>query len=137
MREKNMMLYTTATNGEKTFGLMPVNMDCPFNEAIYMPKLEALAVLSKSTRDTFTMMERLDENGEVSVVAVKDKDKGGLKQVTKQQRVQVSTPWEYFIHEKDEIVNFIKTHAGNADSFDYYKFMTKLETVEAPKIITS
>jgi hypothetical protein len=102
-----------------------------------MPKLEALAVLSKSTRDTFTMMERLDENGEVSVVAVKDKDKGGLKQVTKQQRVQVSTPWEYFIHEKDEIVNFIKTHAGNADSFDYYKFMTKLETVEAPKIITS
>ncbi len=132
-----MMLYTTATNGEKTFGLMPVNMDCPFNEAIYMPKLEALAVLSKSTRDTFTMMERLDENGEVSVVAVKDKDKGGLKQVTKQQRVQVSTPWEYFIHEKDEIVNFIKTHAGNADSFDYYKFMTKLETVEAPKIITS
>ncbi len=131
------MLYTTATNGEKTFGLMPVNMDCPFNEAIYMPKLEALAVLSKSTRDTFTMMERLDENGEVSVVAVKDKDKGGLKQVTKQQRVQVSTPWEYFIHEKDEIVNFIKTHAGNADSFDYYKFMTKLETVEAPKIITS
>ena len=137
MKEKNMMLYTTATNGEKTFGLMPVNMDCPFNEAIYMPKLEALAVLSKSTRDTFTMMERLDENGEVSVVAVKDKDKGGLKQVTKQQRVQVSTPWEYFIHEKDEIVNFIKTHAGNADSFDYYKFMTKLETVEAPKIITS
>lgn len=131
------MLYTTATNGEKTFGLMPVNMDCPFNEAIYMPKLEALAVLSKSTRDTFTMMERLDENGEVSVVAVKDKDKGGLKQVTKQQRVQVSTPWEYFIHEKEEIVNFIKTHAGNADSFDYYKFMTKLETVEAPKIITS
>lgn len=132
-----MMLYTTATNGEKTFGLIPVNMECPFNEAIYMPKLEALAVLSKSTRDTFTMMERLDENGEVSVVAVKDKDKGGLKQVTKQQRVQVSTPWEYFIHEKDEIVNFIKTHAGNADSFDYHKFMTKLETVEAPKIITS
>jgi len=137
MKEKNMMLYTTATNGEKTFGLMPVNMDCPFNEAIYMPKLEALAVLSKSTRDTFTMMERLDENGEVSVVAVKDKEKGGLKQLTKQQRVQVSTPWEYFIHEKEEIVNFIKTHAGNADSFDYYKFMTKLETVEAPKIITS
>lgn len=131
-----MMLYTTATNGDKTFGLMPISADCPFNEAIYMPKLEALAVLSKSTRDTFTMLERLDDNGQPTSVMIKDKEKGA-KQITKQQRVQVSTPWEYFIHETDEIREFIKTHAINADTFDYHKFMTKLETVEAPKIITS
>ena len=131
-----MMLYTTATNGVKTFGLMPTDDTCPFNEAIYMPKMEALAVLSRTTRDTFTMLERLDENGEVSLITVKDKEKGGNRQVTKQQRVQVQSPWEYFINEKDEIREFIKLHAINADTFDYAKYMTSLETVESPKIIT-
>ena len=133
----NMMLYTTATNGEKTFGLLPIDDSCPFNEAIYMPKLDALAVLSKTTRDTFTMLERLDENGEVMSTVVKDKEKGGMKQVVKQQRMQVATPWEYFIHEKDEIKKFIKTFAINADDFEYEKFMTKLETVDTQKIIMS
>lgn len=133
----NMMLYTTATNGEKTFGLLPINDSCPFNEAIYMPKLDALAVLSKTTRDTFTMLERLDENGEVMSTVVKDKEKGGMKQVVKQQRMQVATPWEYFIHEKDEIRKFIKTFAINASDFEYEKFMTKLETVDTQKIIMS
>lgn len=131
-----MMLYTTATNGVKTFGLMPTDDTCPFNEAIYMPKMEALAVLSRTTRDTFTMLERLDENGEVTLTTVKDREKGGNRQVTKQQRVQVQSPWEYFINEKDEIREFIKLHAINADTFDYAKYMTSLETVESPKIIT-
>lgn len=134
MKKNNMMLYTTATNGVKTFGLMPTDDTCPFNEAIYMPSLEALAVLSKTTRDTFTMLERLDENGETSLTTVKDKEKGGNRQVTKQQRVQVQSPWEYFINEKDEIREFIKLHAINADTFDYAKYMTSLETVESPKI---
>lgn len=132
---KNMMLYTTATNGEKTFGLIPLNTSCPFNEAIYMPKLEALAVLSKSTRDTFTFLERLDENGEVQTSIVKSKE--GSRQVEKKQRVQVASPWEYFIHEKMEIRDFIKTFAINADEYDYNKYMTSLEVVEKPKIIVS
>ncbi len=131
------MLYTTATNGEKTFGMIPLSADCPFNEAIYMPRLEALAVLSKSTRDTFTMLERLDENGDPTLVVKKDKKTGAMTQQPKQQRVQVAGPWEYFIHEKDEIREFVRTFAINADSFDYHKFMTSLETVEAPKIIES
>jgi hypothetical protein len=131
---KNMMLYTTATNGDKTFGMLPLNSDCPFNEAIYMPKLEALAILSTSNRDTFTMLERLDENGEPAMSVVKERN-GGSKQIPKQQRMQVSSPWEYFIHEKDEIVDFIKTMGVNAETFDYFKFMTTLETVEQPKII--
>jgi len=134
-KEKTMMLYTTATNGEKTFGMIPLNTSCPFNEAIYMPKLEALAVLSKSTRDTFTFLDRLDENGEAQNSVVKTKE--GSKQVEKKQRVQIASPWEYFIHEKVEIRDFVKTFAVNADEFDYNKYMTTLEVVEKPKIIMS
>lgn len=125
--QKAMMLYTTATNGEKTFSLYPLSQDCPFNEAIYMPKLEALAVLGKATRDTFTMVERLDENGNSMVQT----GKGG-KNEAKMQRVQVQSPWEYFIHEKDEIRAFIKANAVNEDSFNYDQYMTNLEV---PKII--
>jgi hypothetical protein len=128
--EKTMMLYTAATNGEKTFSLLPLSADCPFNEAIYMPKLEALAVLGKTTRDTFTMLERLDENGN----PVGQTGKGAEGDKAKMQRVQLATPWEYFIHEKDEIRAFIKATAINEDTFNYTVYMTELEV---PKIITT
>lgn len=127
--EKTMMLYTTATNGDKTFSLIPLHADCPFNEAIYMPKLEALAILGKSTRDTFTMLERLDENGNPSGQT----GKGSDGSQPKMQRVQLATPWEYFIHEKDEIRAFIKANAINEETFNYDQYITTLET---PKIIT-
>ncbi len=127
--EKTMMLYTTATNGDKTFSLIPLHADCPFNEAIYMPKLEALAILGKSTRDTFTMLERLDENGNPSGQTGKGSDGSQAKM----QRVQLATPWEYFIHEKDEIRAFIKANALNEETFNYDQYITTLET---PKIIT-
>jgi len=128
-----MMLYTTATNGDKTFSLMPLNDSCPFNEAIYMPKLEALAVLSKSTRDTFTMVERLDENGN----PVGQTGKGSKGEEAKMQRVQIASPWEYFIHEKNEIRDFVYANAINADTFEFQKYMTTLEVVEQPKIIVN
>jgi hypothetical protein len=131
--EKTMMLYTTATNGEKTFSLMPLHESCPFNEAIYMPKLEALAVLGKSTRDTFTMIERLDENGNPTGQT----GKGSELDKPKMQRVQMSTPWEYFLHEKSEIRDFIFTNAVNAETFEFQKYMTTLEVVDQPKIIVS
>ena len=127
------MLYTTATNGDKTFSLMPLTDSCPFNEAIYMPKLEALAVLSKSTRDTFTMVERLDENGNPTAQT----GKGAKTEEAKMQRVQIASPWEYFIHEKDEIRDFVISNAINADTFEFQKYMTALEVVEKPKIIVN
>jgi len=130
---KTMMLYTAATNGEKTFSLIPLTESCPFNEAIYMPKLEALAILSKSTRDTFTMVERLDENGNPTAQT----GKGSKPDEAKMQRVQIASPWEYFIHEKDEIRDFVINNAINADTFEFQKYMTTLEVVEKPKIIVN
>lgn len=126
---KTMMLYTTATNGSKTFGMMPLSNDCPFNEAIYMPTLEALAVLSKSTRDTFTMMDRLDENGN----PVAQTGKGADHTKPKAQRIQISSPWEYFIHEREEILAFVKENAINADSYDFAKYMTTDSNIEVVK----
>lgn len=128
-----MMLYTTATNGVKTFGMIPLSTDCPFNEAIYMPTLEALAVLGKSTRDTFSMLERLDENGNPTPQA----GKGADPSKPKMQRVQLSTPWEYFIHEADEIKDFVRKNAVNADSFNYEQYFKNESGIEVvPQIIT-
>jgi hypothetical protein len=124
--DKKMMLYTTATNGTKTFGMIPLVADCPFNEVIYMPSLEALAVLSKNNRDTFTMLERLDENGNEILQSGKNADVTKAKM----QRVQLKTSWEYFIHEKNEILEFINLNAVNNDTFPFLKYLTELEIVE-------
>ena len=127
--EKTMLLYSTATGSVKTFGMMPLSTDCPFNEAIYMPTLEALAVLGKSTRDTFTMMERLDENGNPT----QQTGKGADPTKAKMQRTQISSPWEYFIHEKDEITNFVKTNAVNHETFDFQQYIKSDSNIEVVK----
>lgn len=127
--EKTMMLYTSATGGEKTFSLMPIHADCPFVEAIYMPKLEALAILSKSTRDTFTMMERLDDFGNPQMDLVKTDD-GKKSQQNKVQRIQVASPWEYFIHELDEIRSFVKANAVNSDDFNFNQYIKSESGIE-------
>jgi hypothetical protein len=131
--EKTMMLYTTATGGVKTFALIPLNANCPFNEAIYMPNLEALAVLGKTNRDTFTMMERLDENGNPTPQS----GKGADATKPKVHRVQISSPWEYFVHEKDEIKEFVRNNAVNADSYDYLQYMKSESDIEVVKTIIS
>ena len=128
-----MMLYTTATNGKKTFGLIPLTSECPFNEVIYMPTLEALAVLSKNTRDTFSMLERLDENGN----PIGQSGKGGDASKAKMQRTQLKTSWEYFIHEKNEILDFINLNAINANTYPFLNYLTELEIVDQNKIIVT
>lgn len=129
-----MMLYTTATNGVKTFAMIPLSSDCPFNEAIYMPTLEALAVLGKTTRDTFSMLERLDENGNPT----QQTGKGADVSKAKMQRVQISTPWEYFVHEKNEIIDFIKRNTLNSDTFNFNQYFKNESNIEVvPQIITS
>lgn len=129
---KNMMLISSAFRNAKSYSLVPVAQDCPYVEAMYDPSSSILAVITKTKKDSFHMVPRLDENGQPMRLKAPSPETG---KVIKEQRVTVETFSEFYITEKEEIDNFIKIFAINSDSFDYGSMMVDTSKIETSKII--
>ena len=130
---QNMLLVTSSFRGVKSFNLAAVTEDCPYVEAMYDPSSGVLAVINKTTKQSFHMMPRLDDSGQPQKLKVPNKETG---KVYKEQRVTIDTFAEFYITEKEEVENFIGIFAINASSFKYKDYMVDVkETPEPSKII--
>lgn len=131
--KRSMLLISSRRDGAPTFRMMPIESDCPFIEAVYVPQAQALVVFHKHAVEGLHMVPQLDGNGD-PVRATKPRADGNPY---KQERKTLSTSHEAYITEKEEIKNFVKMFAANPD-FDYEKFMVTPQIVmpETPKIIT-
>jgi hypothetical protein len=79
-----------------------------------------LGIVSKSKKDTFHWIPRVDADG----IPVTTKNKSlATQQPFQQQRVQLDTYHEYYIRNKEAIIEFIEMHICN--TFDYSKFFKK------------
>jgi len=126
MTSKSMMLSSSLSYDEKpTFQLIPVDANCPYLEAIYVPEKKALVVISKERRNSFHMLPKLDETGMPMVVGKSRPNE------FRQQRVSVETFYEYYIRTTGEIKSFVDMFAINSDTFDYDMYLVK-DMVEAP-----
>lgn len=117
--QPTMILITSAMQGEKTFKLMPIHKDCPFNEGIFMPEGRILVMMSREKKESVHMLPRLDENGD----PMKAKDKRLNGKTYKETRVHLETYTEHYLAEKEEIISLIKMIAVNADTYDFQKYM--------------
>ena len=79
------------------------------------------------------MVPKLDDNGdEVTLKIAKRKNGKDIKE----QRVMMDTHAEYYISEKEEIVNIVNGFAINADSFKIEDYFGE-EAVKASKPLTA
>ena len=108
---KNMMIYSSKWNEKQTFRMMPIDSNCPFNEAIFDPEQKVLAVVSKDNKDKPMMMPRLNDRGDL--VATK---RANGEQGWQEQRVILSAYYEYYLEDINDIVAFVKRFAVNDDS---------------------
>ena len=125
-----MKLITCPWQGQKSFRLMPVSKDCPYTEGLYDPNGKVLVLISVLKKESFHMVQRLDDDGNPIPTV-----KGG--KVAKQERKLLETFTEYYITEKVEIEEAIKDHAVNADTFDFASHLNAsplIAEVEKPKI---
>jgi len=132
----SMLLITSTWGQEKTFKMIPVTPQSPFNEAIYDPANKVLALVGKDKKETFHMMPKLNELGDPQTLKIGKRDNG---KSFAEQRVSLDTYYEYFIEEPTEITDFVKMFAINADSFDfdvYLKTETKEEQPSSPLILS-
>lgn len=105
---KNMMIYSAKWNDKDTFRMMPVTLDCPYNEVIFDPEQGVLAVVSKDQKEKPLMMPRINDRGDVIPAKRANGEQGW-----QEQRVIMKAYYEYYLENESDIKAFIETFASN------------------------
>ncbi len=126
---KSMLLVTSTWGSKKTFKLIPALSDCPYNEAIFDADNKVLAVISKEKKESLHMLAKLNEFGDPQTMKIGRRANG---KDYAEERKTLETFYEYYVENVNEVENFIKMFAINADSFDYAQYF-----VEEPKTAPS
>lgn len=128
--EKSMMLISSTWNKGKTFRMIPVNMDCPFNEAIYDPDQGVLAVISKECKEQFQLVPKFTDKGDISYLKA-NRENG--KNYAEERRA-IDTWYEYYIETEGDIQAFIE-HFGFNSEFDYKQYIKKRDDAVIPPVV--
>jgi hypothetical protein len=125
---KSMMLVTGSWGNNKTFKMIPVTPECPFNEAIFDRDSKVLALIGKEKKQSMHMVAKLDDNGDVKTLKL-GRRAGGKEYA--EERKTLETYYEYYVENPEEIISLIDMFAINADKFDFTQYMESA-TVEQP-----
>jgi hypothetical protein len=124
----SMMLVTSSWGNDKTFKLLPITPECPYNECIFDVSTKVLAVIGKEKKESFHMLPKLSDEGDVQFMKIGKRNNG---KDYKEERKMLQTFYEYYVEHPQEIIDFLNMFAINAESFDYTQYLEK--KVEEPK----
>jgi len=130
---KSMMLVTSTWGSKKTFKLIPVTADCPYNEAIFDADNKVLAVISKEKKESLHMLAKLNEFGDPQTMKIGRRANG---KDFAEERKTLETFYEYYVENISEVENFINMFAINADSFDYKQYFVEEKPATPSSIVT-
>ena len=122
---KPMLLVSSVFADKKSFRLIPIVDNAPFSEGIYDIESKVLVLMSNRTKESFHLVPKLDDNGDM-VKANKARPNGKLY---REERRNLNTFTEYYVMEKDEIVDMIKRLADNSDTFNYDKYLNNVDII--------
>ena len=110
--QQSMFVYNTDWHGSKTFRMVPIDLNCPFNEVIYDPETKVLAVVSKEYKEKPQMFPKLNDKGAVILkqgATVLDNPNSFVE-----DRVFMDTYYEYYIDTLEDIKDFVDYFAMNS-----------------------
>lgn len=128
------MLVTGSWSTQKTFKLIPVSAECPYNEAIFDRDSKILALIGKEKKQSMHLIAKLDDNGDVKPMKIGRRSNG--KEYA-EERKTLETYYEYYIENPDEIKTIVNMLACNADTFDFNQYLEQAnEKMSASNLIT-
>lgn len=129
------MLITGAWEAKRTFKLIPVTPESPYNEAIFDLDAKVLALIGKEKKQSMHMVPKLDDFGDLKPMKIGRRPNGKEYQ---EERKTIETYYEYYLDTPEEIREIINLLAINADSFDFNQYLeapvSKIDT--APSLVT-
>lgn len=117
---KNMLIVSTYWGEAKSFKLIPVTNDCPYLEVMYDSTTGLLAVISKSKKQVFHNVPKIDDNGDMIYMKMGKRENG---KNYKEERRTIETFQEYYLIEESEIIDFVNTFGVNSDEFNYMVYV--------------
>lgn len=120
-----MLLISSVFADKKSFRLIPMTNDSPFSEGIYDIESKVLVLMSNRTKESFHLVPKLDDNGDM-VKAGKARPNGKLY---REERRSLDTFTEYYVMEKEEIIDMIKRLAENESTFNYMSYLNNVDIV--------
>lgn len=114
------MLVTGSWGNNKTFKMIPVTNECPYNEAIFDRDGKVLALIGKEKKQSFHMLPKLTDMGDVQTLKIGRRANG---KDYAEERKALETYYEYYIENPEEIEQVVKSLAINADTFDFKQYM--------------
>ena len=133
---KSMLLITSTWGQGKTFKLIPLTEECPYNEVIFDPENKMLAIISKEKKESLHMLAKLNEYGDPIKMKIGRRDNG---KDYSEERKTLESFYEYYLEDANEIKSFLEMVAVNYNEFDVAKYLEvqtpKIEAV-ANKIVT-
>lgn len=130
---KSMMLVTGSWGNNKTFKLIPVTPECPYNEAIFDRDSKVLALIGREKKQSMHMLAKLNDLGDVQRLKVGKRENG---KDYAEERKTLETYYEYYIENPEEIKELINLFAINADTFDYAQYMEQAYVEQPSNLIT-
>jgi hypothetical protein len=109
---KNMMVYSSDWYGKRTFRMMPVTEECPFNEAIYDTHNKVLAIIGKDQKEKPQMLPKLNDKGQVIPLRKTGAEAAEPQYV--EERRMMDAYYEYYLDKEEDIKAFIEMFAVNA-----------------------
>jgi len=133
---KGLIMDRNTGNKVATFRMIPVNKECPYIEAVFDPKGKALGIVGQFKKNTYSMVPKLDADGNIEYKKDKKLKEGEIP-IKQERRLEES--WnEYELLTLDEIAAFVNMFAINHKEFDYAAFFKKEdEETEDSKTATS
>jgi len=128
---ESMMLTSSNWGPNKTFKMIPVNLECPYTEAIFDPGSKILAIVSKVCKQQYHMIPKLDDNGDPQRLKINKREDG--KDIKEERRL-LDTFAEYYITDEEEIELIVEGMSINSDTYDWKKFFTD-EIIPDPKAL--
>lgn len=123
----NMLLITSSWGNPAipTFRMIPVALESPFQECIYDPEAGVLAVISKTPKQSYIMVHKVDENGDPVPTKNNAPRAGGARY--KEERRLVDTYQEYYIEDEKEIIDFVNMFSmvPARGKLDFTQFLKK------------
>jgi hypothetical protein len=124
---KTMMLITSTWGQKKTFKMIPVTTDSPYNEAIYDLDSKVLALVGKEKKQSMHMVPKIDDFGDMKPMKIGRRANGKDFQ---EERKTLETYYEYYLDNPNEIKMLIDKLAINAEEFNITEYLDAV--VEAP-----
>ncbi len=127
------MLVTGSWGNNKTFKMIPVSPDCPYNEAIFDRDSKVLALIGKEKKQSMHMVARLNDLGDPQRLKIGKRENG---KDYAEERKTLETYYEYYIENPDEIKAVVNLLAINADTFDFNQYLEQAYEGQPANLVT-